>query len=132
MGACVRATRACVPRSRGPRGRGARATAPTPPLPRPPNRAPARSATKGCSFAVNNQLPKAGNNSGAVSLGGCRSLPTAIPSLHDHGVALVHFVAGLRLLLALCYDNALRAYDTDTGDLKFVQVRGARGRLWWR
>lgn len=31
-------------------------------------------------------------------------------------------MAQLRLLLALCYDNSLRGYDTDTGVLRFSQA----------
>ncbi len=38
----------------------------------------------------------------------------------------MRFVADWRLLLALCYDNCLRAYDTDTGSCKFVQMNENR------
>jgi len=41
-------------------------------------------------------------------------------------VVAVRFVAEWRLLLALCYDNCLRGYDTDTGDCKFVQANENR------
>lgn len=46
--------------------------------------------------------------------------------MHDHGVASVRFVGDWRLLLALCYDNCLRAYDTDTGNCKFEQANENR------
>ena len=66
-----------------------------------------------CGFAVQNQLPKAFCSEASPA--------AAIPSMHDHGVAAIHYAACSGCLLALCYDNALRAYDTESGALRFLQ-----------
>mmetsp|Transcript_30067 Transcript_30067/g.77977 ORF Transcript_30067/g.77977 Transcript_30067/m.77977 type:complete len:848 (-) Transcript_30067:359-2902(-) len=80
-------------------------------------------ANRTCGFVVNNQLPKGNINTSSGAMGiSNRASASAIPCLHDHGVAAVRFVGDWQLLLALCYDNCLRGYDTDTGNCKFVQM----------
>ncbi|KAF5831098.1 WD40-repeat-containing domain protein [Dunaliella salina] len=84
-------------------------------------------AYRTCGFVVNNQLPKGDINTSSGALGmSSRAPASAIPCLHDHGVAAVRFVGDWQLLLALCYDNCLRGYDTETGICKFVQMNENR------
>ncbi len=64
--------------------------------------------------------------SDAAAAGGAAPVPHAIPVVHDRGVLLVRYVAEWHLLLTLCYDNCLRAYDSDTGEVQHTWTNESR------
>lgn len=65
--------------------------------------------------------PAAGNGSAAAAslgTGGLSCGPGGVlHKAHDRGVLLVRYVAAWRALLTVCYDNCLRVYDTESGEL---------------